>query len=63
VEQLARRLSQCDVLIEKPDGEVRLEDGQFARGLVNLTIVKACVDAECQRHPYRLIQAAEKEVK
>jgi hypothetical protein len=63
VEQLVQRPSQCDVLIERPGGEARLENGQFALERVNLTIIKARADTGCQRLPCRLTQAAEEEVK
>src|SRR6202035_3829146 len=55
--------SQCDVLIERPGGEARLENGQFAPDRANLTIINACADTGCQRLPCRLTQAAEEEVK
>jgi len=63
VEQFAQRPSQCDVLIERPGGEARLENGQFAPDRANLTIINACADTGCQRLPCRLTQAAEEEVK
>ena len=63
VEQLAQRPSQCDVLIERPGGEARIENGQFAPDRANLTIINACADTGCQRLPCRLTQAAEEEVK
>jgi hypothetical protein len=63
VEQFAQRPSQCDVLIERPGGEARIENGQFAPDRANLTIINACADTGCQRLPCRLTQAAEEEVK
>jgi hypothetical protein len=63
VEQLAQRPSQCDVLIERPSGQARLENGQFALERANLTIINAGADTGCQRLPCRLTQAAEEELK
>jgi hypothetical protein len=63
VEQFAQRPSQCDVLIERPGGEARIENGQFAPDRANLTIINACADTGCQRLPCRLTQAAEEEAK